>query len=81
MRPFAATTRRGRRARRHTKQTELKKNTCPLCRTRVDERPIRDCAFEEELEVAIVGGRVAQVEQGRVTETTYDWAGANFPSA
>jgi hypothetical protein len=30
--------------------------------THVDERPIRDCAFEEELEVAIVGGRVSQVE-------------------
>jgi hypothetical protein len=58
-----------------------KKNTSPLCQTGADERPIRDCAFEEELEVAIVGRRVAQVEKGRVTGTTYNWAGFNFLSA
>ncbi|KAJ7303584.1 hypothetical protein DFH08DRAFT_977094 [Mycena albidolilacea] len=46
-----------------------KKRTCPLCRSRVGGRPIRDCAFEGELEVAISEGRVAGVDKERVTGT------------
>ncbi|KAJ7838235.1 hypothetical protein B0H14DRAFT_3701131 [Mycena olivaceomarginata] len=55
-----------------------KKKMCPLCRTRVKEQPIRDCAFEEELEAAVVDGRVAEVEGERVTESAYGWAGVGF---
>jgi hypothetical protein len=55
-----------------------KKKSCPLCRTRVQEQPIRDCAFEVELETAIAEGHVAGVEDGRMTATAYKWAGVAF---
>jgi hypothetical protein len=51
-----------------------KKKTC----TRVEEQPIRDCAFEGELEVAVVDGRVAKVDGERVTESAYEWTGVGF---
>jgi hypothetical protein len=37
--------------------------------------PIVDYTFEEELEVAVVDGRVAQVDGERVTESAYEWTG------
>jgi hypothetical protein len=53
-----------------------KKKTC----TRVKEQLIRDCAFEGELEVAVVDGRVAKVDGERVTESAYEWTGVGFKS-
>jgi hypothetical protein len=58
-----------------------KKRSCPLCRTRVLEQPVRDSTFEVELEAAIGEGRVMQVEMERITETLYEWAGVEFTSA
>jgi hypothetical protein len=55
-----------------------KKRTCPLCRTRVKEQPIRDRAFEGELEVAVVHERVPKVDGERVTESAYEWTGVMF---
>ncbi|KAJ7668154.1 hypothetical protein B0H14DRAFT_3539066 [Mycena olivaceomarginata] len=59
----------------------LKKKSCPLCRTNVREQPIRDCALEVELEAAIVEGRVAQVDERRITDVAYEWADVKFVSA
>jgi hypothetical protein len=58
-----------------------KKKSCPLCRTRVLEQPVRDSAFEAELEAAIGEGCVARVGMEKVTETSYEWAGVEFASA
>jgi hypothetical protein len=43
--------------------------------------PIRDNAFEKELEAAIVDGRVAEVDGERVTVTAYEWTNVEFMSA
>jgi hypothetical protein len=49
-----------------------KKKTRPLCRTQVEDQPIRDYAFEEELEGTIIDGRVVKVDGERVTVTAYE---------
>jgi hypothetical protein len=58
-----------------------KKKICPPCRTHVKDQPFRDFAFEEELDLAIVGGRVVKVERERVMDTAYEWAGVRFVAA
>jgi hypothetical protein len=55
-----------------------KKKTCPLCCTCVKEQPIQDCAFEGELEVAVVDRQVPKVDGERVTESAYEWTGVRF---
>jgi hypothetical protein len=57
-----------------------KGRTCPLCHTRVKQQPIRDHAFEEELQLAIVGGMVSKVDAERVTEDACGWTDVVFGS-
>ncbi|KAF8186510.1 hypothetical protein K438DRAFT_1032390 [Mycena galopus ATCC 62051] len=50
---------------------------CPVCRARVEEKPMRDDIFEDELAKAIENGVVA-APTPNASRRRYDWSGTIF---
>ncbi|KAF8217128.1 hypothetical protein K438DRAFT_411766 [Mycena galopus ATCC 62051] len=59
------------------KWMEEGRKTCPVCHANISEAPIRDGAFETELDAAIGFGVVAKAT-GMRQAGSYNWAGIVF---